>query len=89
MKTVITDYSFPSLDIEEAILRPSGTELVVGQCKTTETLIPLVRDADAVITQFAPINREVIESMERAQRPHSNRHSQQPRDSSNKPTSTS
>lgn len=66
MKTVITDYSFPSLDIEEAILKPSGTVLVAGQCKTTETLIPLVRDADAVITQFAPINRDVIAAMERA-----------------------
>ncbi len=66
MKTVITDYSFPNLDVEEAILRPSGTALVPGQCKTTETLIPLVRDADAVITQFAPINRDVIAAMEKA-----------------------
>jgi D-3-phosphoglycerate dehydrogenase len=66
LKTVITDYSFPNLDIEEAILRPSGTEFVSGQCKTTETLIPLVRDADAVITQFAPINRDVIAAMDKA-----------------------
>jgi D-3-phosphoglycerate dehydrogenase len=66
MKTAITDYSFPNLDLEEAILRPSGTELVTGQCKTTETLIPLVRDADAVITQFAPINRDVIAAMDKA-----------------------
>ena len=66
MKTVITDYSFPNLDIEEAILRPSGAEFVSGQCKTTETLIPLVRDADAVITQFAPINRDVIAAMDKA-----------------------
>lgn len=66
MKTAITDYSFPDLGVEEAILRPSGTVLVTGQCKTTETLIPLVRDADAIITQFAPINREVIAAMEQA-----------------------
>lgn len=66
MKTVITDYSFPNLDIEEAILGPSGAEFVSGQCKTTETLVPLVRDADAVITQFAPINRDVIAAMDKA-----------------------
>lgn len=66
MKTAITDYSFPDLGVEEAILRPSGTVLVTGQCKTTDTLIPLVRDADAIITQFAPINRDVIAAMEQA-----------------------
>src|SRR5262245_5509719 len=37
MPTVaVTDYTFPSLDIEEAILRPLGVELIHGQCKTAE-----------------------------------------------------
>lgn len=62
----ITDYSFPSLEIEEAILRSKGFELRSGQCKTPETLIPLVSDVDAVITQFAPIKADVINSMTRA-----------------------
>ena len=55
MKVVVTDYTFPSLEIEEAIVRGEGIEVVSGQCKTAETLIPLVSDADAVITQFAPV----------------------------------
>jgi len=62
----VTDYSFPSLDIEEAVLRPWDVEIRCGQCKTPEALSPLVRDADAVITQFAPVNAEVIGAMERA-----------------------
>ncbi len=62
----VTDYTFPSLDIEEAALRPLGVELRAGQCKTSETLIPLVREADAVITQFAPLRGDVIAAMERA-----------------------
>jgi D-3-phosphoglycerate dehydrogenase / 2-oxoglutarate reductase len=66
MKVVITDYTFPSLEIEEKILSPYGIELVGGQCKTTETLIPLVSDADAVITQFAPVKADVIAAMTRA-----------------------
>ncbi len=67
MPTVaVTDYTFPALDVEELILRSQGAELVHGQCKTAETLIPLVRDADAVITQFAPITAEVIAAMKRA-----------------------
>jgi D-3-phosphoglycerate dehydrogenase len=66
MKVVVTDYTFPSLEIEEAILRGEGFEVVGGQCKTAETLIPLVSDADAVITQFAPVKDAVIAAMSRA-----------------------
>lgn len=66
MKIAVTDFTFPSLEIEEAILTPAGVELVSGQCKTPETLIPLGSDVDAVITQFAPITAEVISAMTRA-----------------------
>ncbi|MBS0203844.1 MAG: C-terminal binding protein [Planctomycetes bacterium] len=66
MQVAITDFSFPTLEIEEAILTAQGFEVVSGQCKTTETLAPLVRDADAVITQFAPINSDVISAMQKA-----------------------
>jgi D-3-phosphoglycerate dehydrogenase len=66
MKVAITDSTFPVLDIEEAILKPTGCEIVSGQCKTAETLIPLVGDADAVITQFAPVKGDVIAEMKRA-----------------------
>lgn len=66
MQVAITDFSFPNLDIEKAILDGEGIQVVSGQCKSTETLIPIVRDADAVITQFAPINADVIGSMQKA-----------------------
>ncbi|MDZ4686907.1 MAG: C-terminal binding protein [Planctomycetaceae bacterium] len=67
MPTVaVTDFSFPSLDLEEAILHPLGVELLSGQCKTPETLIPLVSQADAVITQFAPVKADVIAAMQKA-----------------------
>lgn len=66
MQVAITDFSFPSLEIEEGILKPQGFEVVSGQCKTTESLVPFVRNADAVITQFAPINADVIAAMQQA-----------------------
>jgi D-3-phosphoglycerate dehydrogenase len=67
MPTVaITDYTFPNLDTERAILEPLGCEIIHGQCKTPDQLIPLVEQADAVITQFAPVNAEVIQAMQRA-----------------------
>jgi D-3-phosphoglycerate dehydrogenase / 2-oxoglutarate reductase len=62
----ITDYTFPSLDIETAILQGAGFEVRSGPCKTPEALISLVADADAVITQFAPITPEVIAAMKKA-----------------------
>ena len=67
MKIAITDYSFPSLDIEEGILRPLGHEIVAWKEKRTAAELPqLVADADAVITQFAPVTAEVIASMRQA-----------------------
>lgn len=65
-KVAITDYTFPSLEVEEAILEPAGCAIVSGQCKTPELLIPLVADADAVITQFAPVNADVVAAMQKA-----------------------
>jgi D-3-phosphoglycerate dehydrogenase len=63
MKVVITDYTFPSLEIEEIILSDAGIELAGFQCKAPEQLMQCVADADAVIAQFAPITAEVIGAM--------------------------
>lgn len=61
----ITDYTFGSLTLEEQILAPLAA-IVPGQCKAAAALLPLVADADAVITQFAPVTAEVIAAMRRA-----------------------
>jgi D-3-phosphoglycerate dehydrogenase len=63
MQVAITDFSFPNLEVEQGILEAAGFQVVSGQCKT---LIPIVRDADAVITQFAPIKADVIAAMQKA-----------------------
>lgn len=66
MKIAITDYSFPNLEIEEAILVAAGHEVSAWKEKRPSAeLIELVHDADAVITQFASVNAEVIASMQR------------------------
>ena len=62
----ITDNTFPSLEIEERILHGFGYTVRSGQWKTAETLAPQVADADAVITQFAPIDARVIGAMTRS-----------------------
>ncbi|MFM7130529.1 MAG: C-terminal binding protein [bacterium] len=65
-RVVVTDYTFPSLLIEEEILLPQGFSLEGGQFRSVESLIPFVAGADAVITQFAPINADVIAAMQNA-----------------------
>ena len=67
MPTVlVTDFTFRDLDIEEAILRPLGCTVEPRQCRTVGELLGVVAGAEYVITQFAPVNAEVIAAMGRA-----------------------
>ena len=66
MKIVVTDHAFPDLAIEEAIAAAAGATLVAAQTKDPARLVAAVGDADAVITQFAPVNADVIAAMQRA-----------------------
>ena len=68
MPTVaITDYTFPDLSLEEAVLRPAGVEIVsLKDKRPAEELSALVRDADAVIVQFAAVTAEIIQAMAKA-----------------------
>src|SRR5690348_4927778 len=62
-KVLVTDHTFDPLDIEQRILEPLGAVLDPHQCKTAEQLVPLVANADAVLTQFSPVNAQVIAAM--------------------------
>jgi D-3-phosphoglycerate dehydrogenase len=62
----VTDAQFAALDVESAVLAPMGVELTKGADPSAATLKQLVAQADAVITQFAPVTAEVIEAMQRA-----------------------
>lgn len=67
MKVAVTDYSFPDLSVEESILQASGHVIAAWKERKTAAELPaLVADADAVITQFAPVNADVIASMRQA-----------------------
>jgi len=66
-KVLVTDFGDAKLDLETAVLRNSGLDinLVRLQTRDPEELIPHLADADAVIVQWASINRKVIEAMTR------------------------
>lgn len=58
---VVTDYTFPSLEIEQGVLKPAGVQRVSSNRKDVVTLVQLV--AEAAITWFVPINAEVIDAL--------------------------
>lgn len=63
MKVVITDYQYENINTERALIEGAGHTLLAYQEKAPERLIPLLRDADAIVTQYSSIDRSVIESL--------------------------
>ncbi len=61
----ITDYVFPSLEPEQAVLGPLGVELRPQQCRSEEEIIALAQDADAVLNCYAKMAARVIEKLKR------------------------
>jgi len=66
MKIVVTDHGFDDLAVEERVAVAAGARLVAAGTKDPGRLVAAVADADAVITQFAPVNADVIAAMGRA-----------------------
>lgn len=63
-KVVVTDFDWPSwMDPEKEILKEINPEFIVTSCTTEEEVISVARDADAIINEFAPITKRVIESL--------------------------
>lgn len=61
----VTDSGFPDLEQEKNILQPLGFAFAEGQCRTASEVAALCRYADAVLTQWAPVTAEAIESFEK------------------------
>jgi len=66
VKVAVTDYTFGELDVERTTLEPLGCTIVADQCRTEREVAALVRDADYVLTQFAPVGAEAIGAMNKA-----------------------
>ena len=64
-RIVITDCDHPSVEIERKILSEIDPEFILAQCNTEDEVIEAAKDADEIITQYAPITRRVVESLKR------------------------
>ena len=66
-RVLITDYIWPSLDPERAVLGPVGAEILEAPAGDEATLVRLAADCDAIITCFAKVTPKVIDACPRCQ----------------------
>jgi D-3-phosphoglycerate dehydrogenase len=62
---LITDCDFDDVNIERAIIEGAGLQLVAAQCKNEDEVIEHGRDADGILTQYAPIGTRAIDAFTR------------------------
>ena len=59
-KVLLTDYAWPDLDIERAILAEADAELIVADNTDEATLVRQAADADAIMTNWVKVPESVI-----------------------------
>jgi D-3-phosphoglycerate dehydrogenase len=65
MKVLITDYAWPSLDVEREILGPIGAELITAETGEEDELVGLAGDADAILTCWKRVTPAVLDAAPR------------------------
>jgi D-3-phosphoglycerate dehydrogenase / 2-oxoglutarate reductase len=62
---LVTDYAWPSLDIERAILADVDAELMAASTGEPDELTSLAREADAIMTNWKRVPREALGAAEK------------------------
>ena len=62
-RVLLTDYAWPNLDIERAILAEYEAELVVAPDRSLATLIRIARDTDAIMTNWSDVPAPLIDAV--------------------------
>ena len=64
-KVLVTDYVWPSVEPERAVLAKIGAELVVAPDGEEDTLAALAEDVDGILTCFAQVTDKVVRAAEK------------------------
>ena len=64
-KVLVTDYVWPSIEPEKAVLARIGAELVVAPDGGENTLAELAKDVDGILTCFAQVTGKVLSAAEK------------------------
>ncbi|MFA1819984.1 C-terminal binding protein [Virgibacillus oceani] len=64
-KVLFSDFEYESLEIEENLIREQipDVEFIYAQCRTEEEVIEVAKDVDAIINQYAPLGKKVINNL--------------------------
>jgi D-3-phosphoglycerate dehydrogenase / 2-oxoglutarate reductase len=63
-RVVVTDQVFPDVNTERELFEAAGGELVAAQNRAQA--LELIRDADAVLNTYMPIDRQMISTLTQA-----------------------
>ena len=64
-KVLVTDFVWPSVEPERAVLAAANAELVVAPDGSEETLAELARDVDGILTCFAKVTDKVVRTADK------------------------
>ncbi|MBM3934069.1 MAG: C-terminal binding protein [SAR202 cluster bacterium] len=65
-RVLVTDYVWPSVEPERAVLAAAGAELVIAPDGNEETLAALAKDVDGILTCFAKVTDKVVRAATKA-----------------------
>jgi D-3-phosphoglycerate dehydrogenase len=60
---LITDVEYRDNELERSVLESAGVGVELAQCRTPEEVIRAGRGANALLVQYAPITREILEAL--------------------------
>jgi len=64
-KVLITDYVWPSVEPEKAVLAAGGAEIIVAPNGDEDTLVELAKDVAGILTCFAKVTERVVRAAEK------------------------
>lgn len=59
-RVVVTDYDYPSMELEHAVINGAGFELIPLHLRSAEEIVSACRDAEVVLNQYAPLTESVF-----------------------------
>jgi D-3-phosphoglycerate dehydrogenase len=62
LTVLITDYAWPSLDVEREILEQAGAEMLVAETGKEDEVVGLAPRADAILTCWQPVTPAVLDT---------------------------
>jgi D-3-phosphoglycerate dehydrogenase len=62
-KVLYTDYDYPDIELELALFRRQGIEVVAAQCRSEDEVIAAGRGCFGALVQYAPITERVVAAL--------------------------